>query len=162
MTILSVTGHRPARLGGYGDTVNGRLHALAHRVLGERSPKLVLTGMALGWDQAIARAAHDLDIPFHAYVPFPGQDGRWPDHARRRYEQLLAVAEKQVHVSPAYSPAALFQRNEAMVRDSDEVIALYDDSGKGGTAHCVAFARRLGKPVHNVYSMWLEMAQSDC
>jgi len=54
--ILAVTGHRPEKLGGYGPAVAERLFNLASSELQGLRPEYVLTGMAIGWDQAVADA----------------------------------------------------------------------------------------------------------
>ena len=51
------TGHRPNKLGGYDDDIYQRLVTLAMTYLEETRPKRVISGMALGWDQALAEAA---------------------------------------------------------------------------------------------------------
>ena len=74
--IIAATGHRPDKLGGYGSIVADRLFHLAYETLEELAPTLVISGMALGWDMAVAEAAFCLDIPFHAYRPFEGQESQ--------------------------------------------------------------------------------------
>lgn len=54
--IVAGTGHRPNKLGGYGDDVFERLVALARTYLWHMEPWHVISGMALGWDQALAQA----------------------------------------------------------------------------------------------------------
>ena len=41
-------------------------------------PDAVISGMALGWDQAVARATADLGIPWVAAITFEGQESKWP------------------------------------------------------------------------------------
>ena len=153
---LCCTGHRPDRLGGYGDTIFRGLVSVARNALEHLAPQRVLTGMALGWDQAVALAAHDLGIRFVAYVPCQGQESRWPAASQWRYNALLGYAFEVVHVSQeGYSPQAMLRRNEAMVHASDAVLAMYNGSPDGGTAHCVAFAERQGKPIINLWNLWM-------
>jgi hypothetical protein len=68
---LAVTGHRPKDLGGYSDAAFVKLVAFAKNNLGKWQPRIeyVITGMAQGWDQAVAQACVELGLPFHAYVP---------------------------------------------------------------------------------------------
>lgn len=50
--IICATGHRPNKLGGYGRDVYARLVKLAYDYLAVQKPDAVISGMALGWDQA--------------------------------------------------------------------------------------------------------------
>ena len=80
---IMITGHRPSKLGGYGtNPIRTKINNWMHTTLTECKKKWpnieVISGMALGVDQWWAHQARLLQIPFHAYVPFKGQEGRWP------------------------------------------------------------------------------------
>lgn len=157
--IYAATGHRPDKLGGYGLPVTEALTALARTFLeglgdGPKCPSRVITGMALGWDQAWAAAAAELGIPYVAAVPFQGQEKAWPEGAQRRYETILRGAAEVVTVLPGgYAPYKMQVRNEWMVDHADHVVALWDGS-TGGTANCVAYAKKAGKPITNLWPQW--------
>lgn len=149
--IIAATGHRPDKSGGYGAAADQRRRDLAFDYLAERRPRYVISGMALGWDTAFAEAAYNLGIPFVAAVPFRGQDSRWPEHSRQVFRALLAVAAEVVIVSPGlYTAYAMHRRNEWMVDRCDRVCALWDGSD-GGTGSCLKYARKMGKPIDNVW-----------
>jgi uncharacterized phage-like protein YoqJ len=157
--IYAGTGHRPNKLGGYEEIVSKRLLVFAETTLEQLSPppSLIISGMALGWDQALAEAATNLCIPWDAYIPFVGQDVRWPEGAREKYHWLINQARKLVVVSPpGYAPKKMHIRNEAMVRACDAVLALYDGS-PGGTQACVTYAKLRGKPIINLWQDWRRM-----
>lgn len=155
MKIVSVTGHRPDKLGGYEITARRAVGAFAAEQLLQLAPDRVITGMALGWDQAVAAACIILDIPFVAAVPFEGQERRWPQESRERYHRLLSHADERVVVCDDFVPAvkALQKRNEWMVDRAEEVIALWDGSF-GGTHNCITYARKKGVPVRNLWDQW--------
>lgn len=158
--ILCGTGHRPNKLGGYGQDVFDRLVALAERHLLELIPELVISGMALGWDQALAQAAVNLKIPFHAYIPFAGQEGRWPKQSQQLFYQLRVAADKRIHTSDGgYAPYKMQMRNRRMVDASSLVLALWDGSS-GGTANCVAYASKTGTEILNIWDEWNESPSS--
>lgn len=151
---ICVTGHRPDKLGGYSRDVYFRLVSLATQCLLECRPDLIYTGMALGWDQAVAVACTRLDIPFHAAVPFDGQESMWPSASRQEYRTLLNYAKDVTVVSPGgYSLEAMQKRNEFMVDHSDTVLALWNGS-KGGTRNCIHYAGYKKKKIINVYDRW--------
>src|SRR6478609_5888932 len=98
--IIAGTGHRPDKLGGYENRTRLALGGLATEYLAQKRPDLVISGMALGWDQALAGAAVALEIPFLAIIPFEGQERKWPEDARARYKRLLAAATEVIVTSP--------------------------------------------------------------
>ena len=152
--ILAGTGHRPSKLGGYGDHVEHRLLQLARDELSILKPAKIISGMALGWDQALAQAAIDLNIPFDAYVPFVGQELTWPINTRTRYNLLCRAAANVIITSAGlYAPWKMLVRNERMVDASDHVLAIWDGTS-GGTAHCIRYATLKRKPVTNCWSRW--------
>lgn len=149
--IIAATGHRPPNLGGYGIEVQMKTRKLAREYLLEAKPSLVITGMALGWDQAVAKAAIDLRIPFHAYIPFKGQETVWPQASRLYYLELLKLSEHiEVCSDGGFSAAAMSQRNRRMVDACDGLVALWDGSS-GGTCNCIGYATFAGKPYENLW-----------
>ena len=112
--IIAGTGHRPDKLrigalDGYHPDVQARLVDLARAALQREQPSRVISGMALGWDTALAAAALELGLPLDAYVPFTGQESRWPEPARRRYHGILARAARVLVVSEGGFSAAKMQ-----------------------------------------------------
>lgn len=152
--IVAATGHRPDKLGGYSAVIADKLEALAAEELFKRKPGTVITGMALGWDQAVGWAAKALRIPFHAYIPFLGQESKWPRHSRAKYIELLSYADEIVVCSPGdYAPQKMHIRNERMIDVCDEVLALWNGS-PGGTEACLVYARARSRPIHNCWDIW--------
>jgi uncharacterized phage-like protein YoqJ len=103
---------------------------------------IAISGVALGIDQDFCGICVEMGVPFVAFVPFVGQDSRWPAASREVYRKVLDAAAGIRIISP--SPAngdeaarkALLDRNEAMAEVCDELIAVYDGS-RGGTSHMV-------------------------
>lgn len=152
--IVCGTGHRPDKLGGYTKEANQRLIHLAEYWLKSARPKIVISGMALGWDQALAQAAVNVGIPFHAYIPFEGQESKWPEESRKAYTRLMYKAECWNECSPpGYAVWKMQVRNESMVNDADVVLALWNGSD-GGTANCVAYAKKQGKRIVNLWPVY--------
>lgn len=154
--IVAATGHRPDKLGGYTPTAHVRLMTVAADYLSglAERPECVISGMALGWDQAFASAAVVLQIPFIAAVPFESQASKWPAESRNRYNALLAKAKAWTVICEGGYANRKFQiRNEWMVNHCDRVCALWDGTD-GGTANCVRYAESVGKPVDNLHAEW--------
>ncbi len=89
--ILAATGHRLDKLGGYDLLIQLDLLKFSKIVLPQLKPDKVISGMALGFDQAIAEAAYQLKIPYVAAVPFVGQESVWPEEAQIKYKYIDKV-----------------------------------------------------------------------
>ena len=129
-----------------------------------------ISGGAQGFDQlafwAVEKAKRlhpELNIGNILYIPFENQPFRWsPDGMFGRKEYMLMRRRANITriVSPNPAPddsrvavKALHERNHAMVKDSDLVIALLAgrsldwENSSGGTAECVRYARAQNRPV---------------
>jgi uncharacterized phage-like protein YoqJ len=101
----------------------------------------------LGVDQDFAELCVELKIPFTAAVPVIGQEHMWPPDAQTAYTQLLAKAVGVIVVSAGpYAPWKMQRRNTWMVDQCDCLLAVWDGSD-GGTANCVRYAERIGRPL---------------
>ena len=147
--IIAGTGHRPDKLGGYSDDATMRVIDFATKKMAESRPSRIITGMAIGWDMALAQAAMNLNIPYHAYVPFEGQELKWPMSTRLYYKVLLNKADHiKICSTGGYSKASMQLRNQQMVDDCDVIAALWNGSS-GGTQNCLSYAMTVGKPYFN-------------
>jgi uncharacterized phage-like protein YoqJ len=153
---LAFTGHRPNKLGGYSPTAQLKLRSFAQNFLAQHRGLISVcySGMALGWDQAVALACMDLNIPFIAAVPFEGQESAWPAQSQKEYQRILSAATKVAEVcAPGYAAWKMQTRNEYMVDHGRLLVALWDGT-TGGTANCVEYADRKGKLVKNLWAEW--------
>jgi uncharacterized phage-like protein YoqJ len=150
--LVAVTGHRPKDLWGYDAQAEGWswLRSTLSGLLQELGATEAISGMALGVDQVFVRAARDVKVPVAAYVPFEGQDRIWPASSQREYRELMSQCHRQVVVSSVPCPAAFLERNEAMVRDSDVVIAVWTGKQDGGTADAVRRSLSAGRVLLHV------------
>lgn len=154
--IVSFTGHRPPKFGGYKPCqTHERVRARVREKLLELQPEKAISGMALGLDQWAAEVCCELGIPFIAAVPFSGQELMWPKGAQQQYRVLLDKAA-QIHLVDPRPPRSYWEttqklhaRNHWMVDNSDAVIAAWDGS-KGGTAECVRYAQETGRLVYRL------------
>ncbi len=147
------TGHRPDKLGGYDDGTSHRLKTLAMDWLVKSQPNKVISGMALGWDTALAEASYLVGIPFLAAIPFKGQELAWPKQSQTRYKNLLTLAQEIIYVSEGgYAAWKMQVRNKWMVDNSKAVLALYNGDPYGGTYNCVRYAKEQKKEVINLWN----------
>lgn len=158
--IVAGTGHRPNKLGGYSPDATDHVFRVAQRALEEfraKDPDLtVISGMALGWDSALAFAALELELPLICAIPFTGQERMWPLPSQRMYHLVLEAATEVVVVSPgSYSAEKMQIRNEYMVDHAHHIAALWNGT-HGGTSNCLRYARLQNKPITNFWEDFLK------
>ena len=170
---LAVTGHRPNRLFKDQELCYDRAHyscllafcmrAMEHYQRKTEEELIVLVGMAIGFDMAIAEACKDLGIPYIAYIPFRGQERLWPVHTQTKYQDLLNHAQeiKLVTDTTKYQYFLMHRRNHRMVMDSNQLLALWNGSPTGGTHECYDFACNfwIDTPdyiITNIWDNWIE------
>ncbi len=159
----SGTGHRLNKLGGYDPEIYVNLINFLTKELSTLKPiptKLIL-GMAIGFDQACARAAINLTLPFEAAVPFVGQEKLWPKSSQQEFYDLLELAATVTIVSEGiYHPSKMIIRNHYMVDHSQKLISLYNGDKNGGTFECVKYAEKQCKEIINLYDKYLTWMKS--
>lgn len=153
--IICGTGHRPDKLGGYSADVFEKLKHTAIVWMADRQViDKVVSGGALGWDQALAAAALELGIPLTLALPFPGFEDRWPQKSKTFFYSLLHRADTVKYVcDPGYAAWKMQARNEWMVDSSNQVLALWNGT-TGGTSNCVKYAEKVGKPIVNLWDKY--------
>jgi len=154
--IIAGTGHRPDKLGGYSPAALSHLIRFArHRLSLLPEPPSIISGMAQGWDSALAFAALELKLPLTCAIPFIGQERMWPKIAQDLYKDILNDATHVEVVSlGGFSAEKMQIRNEWMVDHCTHVLALWNGS-PGGTANCIRYAKQVSKPLANLWPEWL-------
>lgn len=151
--IWCATGHRPQKLGGFSRDAEQIVYGVAERYLRDNRPDKMITGMALGWDTAVALACISLKIPFVAAIPFAGQDRNWNAYCQQRYAKILQKADTVEVISPGrYRADKMHKRNEWMVDRSIRVVALFDGVEEGGTYRCIEYAKKRQRHLVNLWS----------
>jgi uncharacterized phage-like protein YoqJ len=153
LKIVAATGHRPqsiqASWSEYPELLK-EMTAVAYATLKKLNPDKVITGMALGWDTAIAIAAVKLKIPFEAAVPFTEHANNWNKPSIKLKEHLLSKADLVTIVTESNNPTyfqickMMEDRNKYMVDKSTILLALWDGKTKGGTTNCMTYAKKKG------------------
>lgn len=157
--IVCGTGHRPDKLGGYTDDVFEDLVWEATEWLKANQPRLVISGGALGWDQALAQAAIDLGIELTLALPFPGFEDRWPQASKNKLYGMMNQANVHYVCAEGYAGWKMQERNKWMVDHADVVLALWNGT-PGGTSNCVKYAESKKKPIVNLWESYANHAIS--
>lgn len=156
--VICGTGHRPDRLGiGHSDEAFQLLVRMAEKHIKALSPTEVISGMALGWDQAIAQACINLKVLCTAAIPFDGQHVLWSEADQLRYYTIVNQIPSMVLYGAGYAGWKMMGRNKWMIDRSDTVLALWDGGSLGGTADAVRYAGLRGARIVNVWSDWVDI-----
>lgn len=143
---LMVTGHRPQKLPSNSEElIKLVLTTKIQQTLIIHPSLNLISGMATGVDTWFAEIGLKMGIPVHAVIPFKEQSSRWSFEEQRRYSLLLKCVKSITVISKYPSTKSYFDRNIAMVNDSDECIAICNDS-KSGTFHAIKKAKERGLP----------------
>lgn len=128
---VGVTGNRPFKIP---EEQHQAVRDLISEVLSQlqqAGATSLLHGAALGVDMWSAKVAHQLGLELSAYVPFPQQADSWTDRERESYRRMLDAGEKRVFSQEAHN-GAYFDRNRAIVEESDIVLGIHSPGGGGG------------------------------
>lgn len=154
---VGVTGHRPGRVVDLMAAQRAVVRSMDELV--RRHAKLVVvTGGATGFDQWMAQECVRRRIPFELVLPCQPElfTAYWTTEARM---MLAALCRRAVDVTliredlaPDHvTPAIYHERNAAIVRQTDQLIAFWDGRRSGGTWWTIAHALDVGKPVWNAF-----------
>lgn len=152
MKVICGSGHRLS--GQYQGLSKKELRRFARMVLRRHEPEVVIAGGALGWDQALAWAALDLDITLRLVLPFKGMESRWEPDMRAEFKRMVALSKDHEYLGGCYDPDLYQARNVCMVDQSEEVLALWDGRKSGGTFNCLRYAHTKEKRVHQLWQEW--------
>src|ERR1043166_6500505 len=124
--VFSGFGHKPNEVGKYDIDTLANLACFAAETISQFNPTKLVTGMGLGWQQALALAALELDVPFIAALPFQGQEKVWPDKTQVLYRMLLEKASSvEVISSGVFSPMKYIECDKWIVNNSEGVFIFW-------------------------------------
>jgi hypothetical protein len=147
VTHIGVTGHQrledPAAWPWVEEAVGRELDAAP-------KPLVVVTSLAIGADQLVARLGISRSAAVHAVLPFAGIERTFAAEDLPEYRRLASQASVEILRTPGSDEDAYLAAGRRVVELSDVMIAVWDAKpakGKGGTADIVAFAVASGVPV---------------
>ena len=147
------TGHRriEERHGMY---LPKKLDDLIERLISEGYTDFCVGG-AIGFDTVVALKVLEKKCQYGfirlcLYLPCRDQDRGWSDTLRRAYDYVLKNADSMQYASDEYVSGCMQKRNRQMVDDSELCVA-YCGRSSGGTAYTVAYAKKKGIEVINLY-----------
>jgi hypothetical protein len=150
LTHIGITGHQrledPAAWPWVEEMVGRELDAAP-------SPVVVVTSLAVGADQLIARLGIARGATLHAVLPFAGIERTFAAEDLPAYRRLISQATVEVLQTYGTDEDAYLAAGRRVAELSDVMIAVWDArpaKGKGGTADIVAYAVASGVPVVHI------------
>jgi predicted Rossmann fold nucleotide-binding protein DprA/Smf involved in DNA uptake len=151
---VAVSGHTPFVLGGYTDETAQRLFELARWWLDEKRPREIVSGLAAGWDLAVAKAAVATGVPLVAALAYRGQADAWPADAAQEFRDIVSAAA-EVYVYNETKAHGCYARRDRWVLERGTVVLALWSGIDGGTARALATAAKMDRPVFNVWEHWI-------
>ena len=157
------TGYRPEKFGFELTPDNQNYNDFSRKLydniidLSEAGVTVFYSGMAMGFDIMAAEAVIDImklrpELGFRlvACLPYIEQASAYPPDWKARYDAALEESERVILLSDRYYRGCFQTRNKYMVDNSDFVLTYFDGSS-GGTKNTVAYARKKGRGIINLY-----------
>ena len=120
-----------------------------------RAPPCVVTALAAGADQMVAREVLQEGGSLHAIVPAAGYESTLSGGDLRAYQELLTQADRVTRLDfHKPSEQAYWAAGKKMVDCCDLLLAIWDGEparGLGGTGDVVAYATKAGKDVRVIW-----------
>lgn len=113
-----------------------------------------ITGMADGADIDFAKCIlywkNKENITLEAALPYPITTQKKPTNHIEIRNKILVECDKISVISPYYHNGCMQKRNQYMVDKSDIVLAIWNNSCKGGTWNTIKYARSKGKSIRYI------------
>lgn len=154
---MNVTGvaHSPKRLQERSLLPSNELVYLASKALKVYGASHLITSLDLGWEQALAKAAVELNIPFVVSLPYPGRDSYWERENRILYYELLSRAAEVYQIHDTYQASSMQECRFWQTDQSDLILALWDyEFEKDDVFDAIRYALDKNVKVNNLWQDW--------
>jgi hypothetical protein len=152
--IITGISNRPTLIHERSELPSAELVLLAHYGLKEYEATHLVTTLSPGWEQALAKAARELDIPYTVAIPYPGRDQEWKGESSIRYYELMARASEVYQVSDVESEASRLDCHIWMADRSDHILALWNYEFYGDIFQLIDYGIKKGIKVTNLWQDW--------
>lgn len=145
--ILGITGSRPHKLADGAVPYIYKELFTRMKNFKKQGGEVVITGGAHGVDLWASEAALKAGLELHTYVPFPQQADKWVAAEQEMYRDILEKSQVRVF-GDAPKNSLYFERNHAIVDDSDLMLAVYPaHATSGGAYSTMKYAQTKRKPI---------------
>jgi hypothetical protein len=152
--IITGIAHPPARLHERTRFPSLELVHFALLALQQYQGTRVITSLEPGWEQALAKAAIELELPYSVFGSLAERPPQLDKNSPPLLEELLAKADERIVLaevdgSPRYTYWQNWRADQA-----DLILALWDYDFQGETYQLIEYALKRGKPVANLWRDW--------
>jgi hypothetical protein len=148
----------PASLYGKSRLASNELVYLASKALKTYEASRVVTSLDPGWDQALAKAALELKLPYTVALPYAGRDSEMKRGTRISYYELLSRADEVFLISNGECPTAVFDCRCWQLDQSDIGLVLWDYEFYGEIFEAVRYGIEKGKTINNLWEDWCNLS----
>jgi uncharacterized phage-like protein YoqJ len=149
--VICITGHRRFKHLRKKD-VRVWIQSMSEITLSLYPDAVFICGGAPGVDLWAAEVWSEMGIDWCLIKPCGNHGvGVWSDQLLKKRDELAKKAKKVKVLMPEYRNGCLNKRNEWMVNKADLILGLFDGRQRGGTKHCLSYARQQRKRI-----IWLD------
>lgn len=130
---------------------------LAKKALEAYRVTRLITSLEPGWEQALAKAAIEMEIPFTVILPYPARDTEWRRDVRIAYLDLLSKAEDVQRLADNRHAIALLNCHRAQIDRAECVLALWEYDFKDETFQLLQYGLKRGITVVNLWEDWTHL-----
>jgi uncharacterized phage-like protein YoqJ len=144
----------PRRLYGNSRLAANELVYLASKALKKYQGTRVISPLEPGWDQALAKAALELKLPYTVALPYKGRDNGMTTGARINYYELLSRADEVYIISENESSSTLYDCRCWQLDQSDMGLVLWDYNFYDDVFLSIKYGLDHRKTINNLWQDW--------
>jgi hypothetical protein len=156
--IITGIAPEPVRLFGKSHLASNELVYLASKALKTYLASRIITSLDPGWDQALAKAALELNLPYTVALPYSGRDNEMKRSLRINYYELLSRADEVYLVSDTDCPTALFDCRCWQLDQADMGLVLWDYDFESDIFEAIQYGLEKGKAINNLWQDWCNLS----
>jgi hypothetical protein len=148
----------PHQLYGKSHLAANELVYLASQALKKYKASRIVSTLEPGWDQALAKAALELKLPFTVALPYAGRDNSMAAGARIAYYELLSRSDEVYKISDVECPTAIFDCLCWQLDQSDMVLVLWDFNFEDDIFAAIKYGLDQRKTITNLWQDWQNLS----
>lgn len=152
--IITGIAHPPARLHERTRSPSLELVHFALLALQQYQATRIITSLEPGWEQALAKAAIELELPYSVVGSLAERPPELTNNIPSLIRELLEKADERIVLADAGSyPRYMYWQNWR-ADQADLILALWDYNFQGEPFQMIEYALKKGKPVANLWWDW--------
>lgn len=148
---ISITGHRPEKLINSESEIKKRIRAvLLDKIKAGKTN--IMTGLSRGVELYSGEVVLEIkkvypEVSLTVVLPYDNYEKNWNTEIKIRYQNVIKEADEIICIKDKYSREALVKRNEYLIDNACELIAVYNGE-KGNTKDMLSYAKKQNVPAY--------------